>query len=250
MELIAYILYILASKSILLLMASIFLTIGGFSFVAFWFAAAMAHKPPPGTPKSIRWFIVRVLVPIGLVTASAVVVGILVFSIINLVRPHLIDGMLIDAIGQKADAKVLRVEPTNNRLNNRTVMRHDVIFKTAAGENIETYFETWDFNVYPSANSVSYPGKGESFRVVYLPSFPTAFLILTDEDSGYSRSRECGKILSELEAAKIKVEVDPNDKNYKRELEEATKKLISGKCGTTTIETQTIEPGELPAMTQ
>ena len=236
MELITYILYVLASKTFLLLIFSIFLVIGGFSFVSVVVAAAIKSRPPQGESRSLSGAILRFVVPMILIGAFAVVLGVLVLSIVNLARPHLVDGMLINAIGQKADAKVLRVEPTNNQLNEQTVMRHDVIFRTATGENVETYFETWDFNVYPSANSVSYPEKGESFRVAYLPSYPTAFLILTDEDSGYSRSRECARIISELEAAKIKVEVDPGDKNYKRELDEATKKLISGKCGTTTGE--------------
>src|SRR5688500_9024934 len=150
MELIAYILYVLASWNILLLMVSIFLTIGGFSFVAFWVAAAIASRPPEGQRRSLRGTIFRYVVPVVLIGAFAVVLGFLVLSIVNMVRPHMIDGMLIDAIGNKTDAKVVNVEGTNNRLNNNRVMRHHVIFKTAEGKNIETYFETWDFNVYPS----------------------------------------------------------------------------------------------------
>jgi hypothetical protein len=158
--------------------------------------------------------------------------------------------MLINAIGQKADAKVTKVEATSSLMNEQRVMRHYVIYKTADGKNIETYFETWDFNVYPSANSVTYPAQGQSFRVAYLPSFPTAFIILTEEDSDYSRGKECGKLIAELSEAKAKADFDHTDKNYQKAVEEAAKKVLAAKCGTSTTEIKTTETRELPARTQ
>ncbi len=250
MELITYILYLMASKNVFLFVFSIIGTIGVFSFVSFWFAAAVSHRPPPGTPKGPLWFVVRVLVPIGLITATVLVVGTLALSIVNLVRPHYIDGQLMDAIGKRTEAKVVRIEGTSIRHNKQPVMRHYVIFKTADGENIDTYFETWDFNVYPSANSVSYPGQGETFGVLYLPSYPTAFLILTDDESSYSKSRECGDILKDLETAKIKFEFDPTDAAYKREFEQATQKAVKANCTGSGTRPSSSAEEELPALTQ
>lgn len=230
MELIAYILYGLASKNILLLIVSIFLTIGGFFLVRSRISANRESQPSDDRRKSLPCLMMGVLVQIVLVGSLLVIVGILIYSILNIIRPHLIDGPLINAIGQKADAKVLKVEATSNLLNEQRVMRHYVIYKTADGKNIETYFETWDFNIYPSANTVTYPGQGQSFRVAYLPNFPTAFIILTKEDSDYSRGQQCAKILADLDEARIKSEFDPADKNYRKAFEEATKKAIAAKC--------------------
>lgn len=250
MELITYILHILANKNIFVLIFSIFAVIGGFTFVSFWFTAAMMHRPPPGTPKGVKWFVVRVLIPIALVGASAAMVGLLLLSIVNVIRPHYIDGHLMNALGERTEGKVVRVEQTMSSHNRQRVMRHYVIYRTAAGQNVETSFETWDFNVYPSANSVSYPGQGETFGVLYLPSYPTAFLILTDDDSSYSKSRECRDILTELEAARIKFEFDKTSVAYKAEFEEATQKAVKAQCtGTTTRPSSSIDD-DLPALTQ
>lgn len=250
MELIAYILYILASKSILLLIVSIFLTIGGFSFVSVWVVAAIRTKPPDGQKRSLRGKILRVVIPVVLVGAFAVIVGILVFSIVNIIRPHLIDGILINEHGQKADAKVLSVEGTNNLMNEQPVMRHNIIFKTAEGKNIETYFETWDFNIYPSANTVIYPKTGQAFRVAYLPSFPTAFIILTEEDSDYSRGKECGKLLAEVNEARIKSEFDRTDIKYKEELDTAIKTAADANCLAGTVEIKPVDQKQMPVRTQ
>ena len=97
---------------------------------------------------------------------------------------------------------------------------------------------------------MTYPGEGQSFRVAYLPSYPTAFMILTEEESDYSRGRECGKILAELEEARIKLEFDPAEKNYQRAFEEATKKAVASKCATSTTEIKTVENKQLPVRTQ
>jgi hypothetical protein len=250
MELIAYILYLLASKSVFLLIFSIFGVIGAFGIVSFWLKEAVFSAPPEGHRRTMLGKVHRVVVSVILFGLSAAMVGILLFSIVNVIRPHYIDGQLMNAFGERTEGKVVRVEATSNLLNKQRVMRHYVIFKTAAGQNVDTYFETWDFNIYPSANSVSYPGQGETFGVLYLPSHPTAFLILTEDGSPYSKSRECGDILSELEAARIKVEFDPKDATYKREFEQATQKAVKAKCLGSAPGPSGSSDGDLPALTQ
>jgi hypothetical protein len=250
MELITYILYLLASKSIILLVFSIFGVVGGFGIVSFWVKEGLLKKVPDGYRRNLLGKIHRVVVSVILFGVFSAMVGVLLFSIVNVIRPHYIDGHLMNAFGERTEGKVVRVEGTSNLLNEQRVMRHHVIYRTAAGQNVETSFDTWDFNVYPSANSVSYPGRGETFGVLYLPSHPTAFLILTEDGSPYSKSRECGDILSELEAARIKFEFDPKDATYRREFEQATQKAVRAKCVGSAPGPSGSSDGDLPALTQ
>jgi hypothetical protein len=125
---------------------------------------------------------------------------------------------------------LVKREKTNNLHNEEPVIRYDVVYKTADGKNVETYFESWDFNIYPSANTVRYPGVGETFRIAYLPSYPKAFLILTDDASEYSDAKECGILLAEIETARLKADFDPDNTEYRTAVETAVKHARSKNC--------------------
>lgn len=230
MELLAHLLYFLANRGVLLLVFSIFFTIAAVSMVSHW-RRHYLEKLTEGNSTG------KLLVNIAASLCLTSIFGLLAFSVVNVFRPHLVDGYLIHAIGARADAVVTEVESTWNRHNNSTVKKHSIIFKTASGENIETYFHTWDFNIYPSATFTRYPQKGETFRVLYLPSFPTSFLIANDDPmSEHTKTNQCSDLVKALDAAKIKHDFDPKDTNFKKALDEAAKKVIDAKCGTTTVD--------------
>ena len=207
MELLAYIL---------------FTFFGVFSLIISIFIAIIII-PIVGQRSKVLTFIL--LVPVSIV---------FLYSLVNLIRPHLIDGMLINSLGQRTKAKVVRIEQTSNMHNDQPVQRHHVIFKDAAGNNITTYFDTWDFNIYPSANSVRYPQTGEEFTAVYLPSYPTAFLIATSDDSQYSQGEKCRDALQDVQEAKLKADFDPKDADFQRHLEAARKRSAELGCETGT----------------
>lgn len=230
MELLAYLIYFLANRGGFLLVFSIFFTIAGVSLVSYW-SREFLRRHSDGSST------IRLAIMASAVVGYAFIVGLLVFSVVNVVRPHIVDGYLINLFGVRTDAVVTSVEPTWYRLNRNTVHKHNIVFKTASGDNIETYFHTWDFNVYPPANSVVYPQRGETFRILYLPSFPTTFLILTEpEDSPKNHAFACAELTKALEAAKIKHDFDPKDPKFKAALDEAAKKVIDAKCGTATVD--------------
>lgn len=230
MELLAHILYFLANRGVLLFVFSIFFTIAGVSMASYWHRHYLKRLSGQGAAP-------RLLLNAGAAACYALIFGLLVFSGYNIFRPHGIDGYLINLVGSRADAVVTNVESTWNRLNNRTVYKHSIVFKTAAGENIETYFHTWDFNIYPSANSTTYPQKGETFKVLYLPSFPTTFLIMTAAaDSPHNKAVACGDLQKALDAARIKYEFDPKDPKFKTALDEAAQKFTDAKCGTPDVD--------------
>lgn len=232
MELITYILYQLAAMSMTMIMATSTLAIFGFILGIFLIKAIVLSGQLTDGNRSIGGRIRMYLVSILYVIGYAAIIFLFIFSIGNLIFPHMLDGKLMNSVGKRTVGRVTRVEQTSNMLNYRPVMRHYVIYKDEAGNNIETEFETWDFNIYPSTNSFSYPGKGQKFGVLYLPSYPTTFLILADEDSDLGRKKECRDILNDLEEAKQKFEFDPSDPAFSKALQEAIIKAAEAGCST------------------
>ncbi|HVF47666.1 MAG TPA: hypothetical protein VNA17_08885, partial [Pyrinomonadaceae bacterium] len=168
-----------------------------------------------------RWLAAAALLAALAITALA---------LINIVSRHALDGPLINAYGKKADAKVLSKQSTNSTFNEQPVERYNIIFRTEAGQNVETYFETWDFNIYPPANSVRYPTPGQNFRVAYLPVYPTAFLILTDEKSEYQTAQRCAAILADVEQKRNKYQFDKNNPAYLSQYMTALSEGIRQEC--------------------
>lgn len=234
MELVALILYSVATRNILFLVFAIFLLIAGVKIVRTIRRGLMQRLEHSDDGYSQGVNIPQIIVRAVCGGALISIVGLLILAIANMVSPHFVDGMLFNSIGQRGDAIVTKVSATNSRHNNSTIMRHDVVIKSADGANVDTYFETWDFNTYPAANTVRYPQQGQQFRVLYLPSFPTSFLILTDEDSPYSKQIDCSKLGNELNAAAVKLKFDPKNAKYQLDFEEATKQMVDAKCATVT----------------
>ncbi len=232
MELIAYILYLIASRSFIFLILAIFLIIGRYSILRILSRSGSGDEltldDKPGSeptvepkPRSYLRFAV-----------STVIFGMAALALINFIFPHFVDGELMNAYGKRTAGKVVKVTETSSRHNNNRVMRHDVIYKDENGNNIETSFQTWDFNIYPSSNTTRYPQLGDEFEVLYLPSFPTAFLIATDGKSPHAKATACNDLIKALESAKIKHDFDPKDPKFKSALDEAAKKVLDAKCGT------------------
>ncbi len=217
MELLAYFLYILADWNIWLLVPAIGAAVVTFGLMSAMFAgAAAARARYEHEPVALRRRIARIVLPFGSLLLFLGAACWVLLSVVSLIRPHLLDGYLITSIGERADAQVLSQEATNNLHNRQRVMRYHVVYKTKDGRKVETHFDSWDFNVYPSANTVRYPQVGDAFRVAYLPSFPNTFLILTDEDSEFTRKSRCKDLLQELDFQRRLVNFDPSDPDSKK----------------------------------
>lgn len=85
---------------------------------------------------------------------------------------------LIYHYGVPGQAVIVAAEETGNIYNDQPVDRYAVVLQPADGQKIETYFDSSDFNVYPSRHQVRYPGIGQPFAVHYLASRPQYFVIL------------------------------------------------------------------------
>ncbi len=236
MEHIAYLLFIIAKHSLIFLVPSIFLAIFVATAASKLRKAASAAKMPDGGGRPVSGSIFGFVLPVVSILMVFLALCVAGISLINVIRPHLVDGELINAYGEEADAKVLSKEMTNNLHNQKQVERYHVIYRTKSGEDIETYFESWDFNIYPAANSVSYPAPGTTFKVIYLPAYPSTFLILTNEKSEYSESLACRDILHDIEEKRNKYEFDKKSPRFVGEYMQALSKGIENKCGDNLME--------------
>lgn len=99
-----------------------------------------------------------------------------------------VSASLIYQFGLTGQAVVIAKEATGNIYNNRPVARYTVKLQQADGQKVETHFDSSDFNIYPSRNSVRYPSVGQSFDVRYLEKRPQSFVILLEGDSPYAQS--------------------------------------------------------------
>lgn len=231
MELIAYLFYIFANWAFILLFVGIFGSVGAFGIMKTVVGAFSGMPPPPQHERPSLWGrFIKTLFSSVAVGLFLFMIGLAVLSFVHLLRPHLINGPLIVSIGEQTDARVLTKATTNNLHNEKPVIRYNVIYKTAAGQTIETYFESWDFNIYPSSGSVRYPQPGETFRIAYLPSFPKVFIIMTEADSESKRARDCGRLISELQIANGKRDFDPTDANFRKAAETAEKAVRDAGC--------------------
>ncbi|MGE3468171.1 MAG: hypothetical protein AB7J13_14730 [Pyrinomonadaceae bacterium] len=228
METAAYLLYILADWSLIVLAPAIIMIVVG-STAGIGLMRRLRAKRRAGSAGA--FVILAPLLGLGMLFIIGLGIVLVAFFALSLFRPHYLDGDLIYRYGKKADAKVISVEDTKNMLNYERVKRYNVIYNDESGIAVETNFETWDFNVYPSANSVRYPGVGQTFKISYLPSYPHVFMILTDEESPYVMTNECREILAKIEEAKNRYEFDKkNTKNLFAYMNEITKG-IEKKCG-------------------
>jgi hypothetical protein len=228
MEIVARILFFISNWNLFLLVPLILGTVGLFGLIGI-----LRRLQRQGAKLPDRQGTVRVLGVVKWLCALLIVAFIPLMGLVfaGIVRPHVADGYLIANYGERAEAKVINKENTNNLHNNRRVERYNVIYRTAAGETIETHFDSWDFNVYPSANSVRYPQPGQSFKIAYLPSFPDTFLILTEEESEYSASEECAAILKDIEQKRNRYEFDKKETKYLGDYMSALGEGIQNKCG-------------------
>ena len=108
----------------------------------------------------------------------------------NFLGGPLLCGWLLYRVGQTATAQVVGTYQTSVQVNDRDVVGYDVLIRDAGGEVFDSRFEDDEFNVFPPAD-FSYPRPGESFGVQFLPRFPRDFIILTDDDSPWTRHQRC-----------------------------------------------------------
>lgn len=172
--------------------------------------------------------ILAVLVPASKRTSVVVGVGILLF-ILSMVsgfflRPFIV-GFLTNHFGEVAQGKVISTTTLSRRHNENRVSRSHIIYKTVDGQLIETFFDTDDFNVYPFSNKMHYPGVGTDITLKYIPNLPQYVIILKD-----MQANECAKLRLKMQEVQNKLQFDPGNEVFLRELEEVREQINRQGC--------------------
>lgn len=162
-----------------------------------------------------------VIIPLGIILGIANV----------LVGPDLA-AMVIHSFGVQAHATVTGTYATGNSYNDRQVMGHNVLIKTADGQTVEARFEDDDFNVYPPANSVTYPRDGDQFNVSHLERYPADFVIISNDDSPWAKSVRCYGLMSALHQTDNKRRFAPESAPYRKAYEDAAQAARAAGCET------------------
>lgn len=148
-----------------------------------------------------------------------------------LVGPDLA-AVVIHSFGAQAQAVMTGTYATDNIFNGRQVMGHNVLIKTADGQNVEASFEDDDFNVYPPANGVIYPQDGDRFNVSYLKGHPADFVIISDDDSPWAKRLRCDDLMSTVRQADKKRQFAPEATPYRKAYEDAVQAARAAGCAT------------------
>jgi hypothetical protein len=156
-----------------------------------------------------------------------------VLGIGNLIFGPELSATLIHRYGNQGQAIVTGSFDTGNVYNDRRVMGHNVLIRTANGQTVETRFEDDDFNVYPSDNDVYYPQEGDHFNVSYLEGYPSDFIIIADDDSPWAKALRCTELESAVREAESKQRFAPDSSTYRKSYDDAAQAAKAAGCSTT-----------------
>ena len=161
-----------------------------------------------------------------------------IFIFINFFAGSFINVSLIHRFGDKAEAKITGSYSTSTQYNNHDVIGYHMLLKTREGKVITTSFEDDDFNVYPSHNSTIYPREGDSFNVSYISHFPSAFVIISDDDSPWAMQLACDKLHNRLIEAQRKYNFDRSNISFRKEYINMIQSVIRNHCYTDSLDLQ------------
>lgn len=195
--------------------------IAGAVIVGIW--AISSNEPGKKRPRFLPWL----LIPLGLVNV--------------LCGPRL-NGAMLYRHGRDADAVITSYEHTGSTYNDQEVLRYHVAIRPPGGEAFEGRFESMDFNVYPSENSVSYPSQGETFTVRFIPGAPENFVIVADDGRPYARRVICDEPLEKLRDAARKLDFEPRSASFRASYDRALREARQLGCDTSSAEREETEP--------
>ncbi|WP_422858305.1 hypothetical protein ACOKFD_12965 [Flagellimonas sp. S174] len=133
--------------------------------------------------------------------------------------------------GKMGEGMMVDRENTGNLYNEQPIIRYEMLIKAENGEMVETSFESNDFNLYPKPDgSFNYPLNGETFNVRYLDKNPEAFVIVTDDNSRYSKQSKCEKMLRELKNSRNKRGFDIDNASFKENYRKAIANYLESDC--------------------
>ena len=128
-------------------------------------AALLMRKPidPKPFPRGVR-----LLIP-----------ALIVAAVLNLIYGERLANALINVAGAPGEAQVTAASTTNETYNYRDVISYAVLIRSADGRSVLAGTKSDSFNIYPSGRGLR-TDRGARFRVRYLRTYPTLFIVLED----------------------------------------------------------------------
>ena len=103
----------------------------------------------------------------------------IVAVILNLIYGERLANALINVAGAVGNAEVTASWTINETYNYRDVIGDAVLIRTTDGRLVRAEMKSDTFNIYPSGRGLR-THEGARFRVRYLRTYPTLFIILED----------------------------------------------------------------------
>lgn len=160
----------------------------------------------------------------------------MVVGFLNLYFGAGVAARLVYRVGAAGRGEVISSYGTSTQVNSHNVVGYRVLLRTQAGQVVPTSFEDDDFNVYPPANRVSYPGVGDTFTACYLPDYPQDFVIVTNDNSPYAHGLTCAALLDSLHTARRTHEFDLGNAANKQAYLTLIHRVIAQGCATDSVD--------------
>ena len=153
-----------------------------------------------------------------------------VVAVANVVGGTWLTTLLVYHAGVSGSATVTASRNTSTQYNNQNVRAHTVLIRGADGGVTATGFSDDDFNVYPPHNATSYPGKGDTFTVRYLPHAPQTFVIVANDDSPWTHGLRCDGLMRDVGEAGSTAHFAPETERYRAAYDAALAAARANHC--------------------
>ncbi|MGI4834955.1 MAG: hypothetical protein ACRYFK_15995 [Janthinobacterium lividum] len=157
-------------------------------------------------------------------------------AVLNVFFGSMLAARLVYRAGATGRGEVISSYGTSTQVNSHNVVGYRVLLRTQQGQTVPASFEDDDFNVYPPANSVVYPGVGDQFTARYLPDYPQDFVIVTNDNSPYAHQLGCAALLDSLHAARRTHEFDLANTTSKQAYRILIRRVIAQGCYTDSLD--------------
>jgi hypothetical protein len=139
---------------------------------------------------------------------------------------------LVHWFGAEGQATVTGSFDTGISYNDRRVMGHNVLIKTADARTIETSFDDDDFNVYPPKMASTIRRKATRSTSAISNAFPQDFIIISssNDDSLWAKSLRCHELNLAVREADNKQQFAPDSSDFRKAYEDAVQAARAAGC--------------------
>lgn len=155
----------------------------------------------------------------------------LVIYIGNMFGGHFVTNFLINEYGSNGYGIVINTEETSKNFNGKVDIKYNVVINGSDFKHYSTYCLTSDSNIVPTSlnNKYFFPTGGVKFNVKYIKKYPRAFVIISDDQSEYSKSLRALNNAEAIQKIRNKLKMNPNDSSLKDKLNQLIKEQTTEK---------------------